>query len=100
MAASIEQHISAPCHLQRLVRECNARYGLNASNAALLFSCPQIPVGEVASEVGSASPHALARAFAQVGFSGPRLTLVRVSARGMSDNATLLGRPDVFILTR
>jgi transcriptional regulator GlxA family with amidase domain len=73
----------SPRHTQRLVREFNARHGLNAGNwrdtrnrwrlqtAALLLSCPQVPITDVAKEVGYASVHALARAFATVGFPTP-----------------------------
>jgi AraC-like DNA-binding protein len=73
----------SPRHLQRVVREFNRRYAVNAGNwrdtrnrwrmqlAAVLLSIPDLSIASVAEEVGYGSGASLARAFANAGFPPP-----------------------------
>jgi AraC-like DNA-binding protein len=73
----------SPRHLQRLIHQFNARYGINAGNwrdtrnrwrlqiAVALLSVKELTVQEIAVQVGYADAPALARGFANAGFPPP-----------------------------
>jgi AraC-like DNA-binding protein len=73
----------SPRQLQRLVRDFNVRYSINAGNwrdtrnrwrlqiAAVLLSLPELSIAAIAEEVGYRSSASLARAFEIAGFPSP-----------------------------